>query len=260
MKEAIKEFLQRQEIENYQQLNKWLTDYLESAQIQKHIFLGKFDKGDLQDFQQLISLFKEGKHSELEQLFSFLPAEQTKKPNSYFEEWMKNPSKQSKSFDESWSTNLTLDPSEILFFTVEPFNNRNIRHKCQKERKQQIIKDIQSEIPEHLKQQLLSPEGIKHNQDKLEMSRLFEQFPNALKAIVECSTYGAKKYNEKDKWDNFRSVKGGSKAYMDALVRHLAEGWKNKDTESNLHHVAHIAWNSLAALELFLDSTCTDKK
>lgn len=247
MKEAIKEFLQRQEIENYQQLNKWLTDYLEFPQIQKHIFLGRFDKGDLQDFHQLISLFKEGKHSELEQLFyldfPFLAAEQTKKTNSYFEEWMKKPNKSITNssredvFDEIWKTSLTLDPSEIKFINQEHLTKSN--------RDAVIFATV--------------PKGIKHNQDKLEMSRLFEQFPNALKAIVECSTYGAKIYNEKDKWDNFRSVKGGSKAYMDALVRHLAEGWENKD-ESGFNHLYHICWNALAALELFLDSTCTNKK
>lgn len=258
MKEAIKEFLQKQEIENYQHLNKWLTDYLESAQIQKHIFLSKFDKDSLKEFQKLLNLFKEGKHSELEQLFyldfPFLSAEQTKKPHLYFGEWMQKPDKglqgyskntasaeinniegvndgNEKSFDVLWVTNST--PLSAVNFV---------------------------EKNKVLKQQSLTHEGIKHNQDKLEMSRLFEQFPNALKAIVECSTYGAKKYNEKEKWDNFRSVKGGSKTYIDALVRHLADGWDNKDTESNLHHIAHIAWNALAALELFLDSACTDKK
>jgi len=97
--------------------------------------------------------------------------------------------------------------------------------------------------------------GVKHNQHKLPMSKLFEQFPNALQAVVLSSFYGANKYNETGKWDNFSKVEGGSKTYIDALFRHALD-IENQDEESGLPHLFLTAWNSLAALELF----CREKE
>lgn len=96
--------------------------------------------------------------------------------------------------------------------------------------------------------------GKKHNQNKPQMSRLFEQFPNALQIIVLASTYGANKYSEGSQWDNFLSVPGGSKSYLDATLRHFIDP-DNQD-ESGLPHIGHFAWNALAALELF----CREKE
>lgn len=99
-------------------------------------------------------------------------------------------------------------------------------------------------------------EGVKHNNNKLEMSRLFEQFPDALQAIVLCSTYGAKKYKETDVWDNFKKVPGGSKTYEDALVRHFLDDKFDKD--SGMPHLFHRAWNALSALQLWIEEEGID--
>jgi len=102
--------------------------------------------------------------------------------------------------------------------------------------------------------------GVKHNQSKLPMSKLFEQFPNAIQASILASSYGANKYKEGEVWDNFKNVSGGSKTYLDALTRHLTEGAYNEDEESKLPHLFLILWNSLSATEMYLKEQKIDIK
>lgn len=75
-------------------------------------------------------------------------------------------------------------------------------------------------------------------------------FPRALKAVADVSAFGASKYA----WKGWESVPDGVNRYANALGRHITdeaiEGPITKD--SGLLHKAHIAWNALAALELYL--------
>jgi len=95
-------------------------------------------------------------------------------------------------------------------------------------------------------------EGQKFNGDKLPMDIVIcKQFPDALKAIAQCTEYGHQKYIETDEdYQNFRKVPGGSQTYADALLRHSME--PGNDPESGLPHKYHKAWNALAELELWL--------
>jgi len=96
-------------------------------------------------------------------------------------------------------------------------------------------------------------EGQKFNILKPQLSLLFKQFPKALEAIVRCSEYGHEKYKETDKdYLNFKRVKGGSKDYADAGLRHRIQ--KGIDLESMLPHCYHVAWNALAELELLIEN------
>lgn len=95
-------------------------------------------------------------------------------------------------------------------------------------------------------------EGRKDNKEKLPMSVLFTQFPNALKAVIACSKYGHEKYKDTDKdFLNFKRVVGGSRNYADAGIRHRLE--EGLDSESGLPHQYHIAWNALAELQLWIE-------
>lgn len=75
-------------------------------------------------------------------------------------------------------------------------------------------------------------------------------FARALKLVVQVGTYGANKYSE----DGWKSVPNGEKRYRDAFVRHLLDymGGERLDPESKLPHLAHIAWNALALIQLDL--------
>lgn len=91
---------------------------------------------------------------------------------------------------------------------------------------------------------------MKFDNDKQLAGVLFEDFPNALSAVIEIATFGANKY----KRNSWRTVSNGMQRYTDAMVRHqLAIGrGEVYDPESNLLHHAHFAWNALATLELLL--------
>lgn len=98
--------------------------------------------------------------------------------------------------------------------------------------------------------------GEKTNKNKPQLSLLFKQFPKALEAIVRCSEYGHKKYKETDAdYLNYTRVYGGSKTYADASLRHRLE--QGNDLESKLPHQFHVAWNSLAELELWIEENKT---
>jgi len=130
------------------------------------------------------------------------------------------------------------------------------------------MRDTEQELTseEHIEEQLVFNEGClmsqefgkKETENKLPMSILFKQFPDALKAIVKCSEYGHKKYSDTDQdYLNFRRIKGGSKAYADAGLRHRLE--IGDDLESYLPHPYHIAWNALAELQLWIEETTLNK-
>lgn len=85
--------------------------------------------------------------------------------------------------------------------------------------------------------------GAKLDAGKLRAG-LLHDFHNALRAVAEVSTFGAKKYAP----HSWLHVPNGEERYFDALWRHLlADGI---DPDSNLDHLHHAAWNLLAIIEL----------
>jgi hypothetical protein len=79
---------------------------------------------------------------------------------------------------------------------------------------------------------------------------LVSYFPRALDAVATVSTFGAAKYA----WGGWRHVDDGLNRYSDALMRHILSESKGEffDSDSELPHAAHAAWNALARLELLL--------
>lgn len=75
-------------------------------------------------------------------------------------------------------------------------------------------------------------------------------FPLAIAAVATVSSFGASKYA----WNGWRSVPDGINRYSDALVRHILDQSTGEAVapDSGLLHAAHVAWNSLAVLELLL--------
>lgn len=103
--------------------------------------------------------------------------------------------------------------------------------------------------------------GQKFSGNKLPMYKvLVKQFPRAFQEVARNSNAGHQKYIETDSnWDNWKHVKGGKEAYLDAALRHLLQSENetyDKDTEpyGGTRHLAAVAWNLLAALELELIS------
>ena len=90
--------------------------------------------------------------------------------------------------------------------------------------------------------------GAKLDAGKPRLGLVLGDFGNALIAVGEVGTFGAKKYTE----HGWLSVENGEARYTDALYRHMVkEGvGETVDKDSDLLHAAHTAWNALARLEL----------
>ena len=92
--------------------------------------------------------------------------------------------------------------------------------------------------------------GAKLDAGKVRAGLVLGGFGRALMAVGQVGTFGAAKYTD----NGWMSVPQGAERYTDALYRHLlAEGQgQAADTDSQLLHAAHAAWNALARLELIL--------
>ena len=90
--------------------------------------------------------------------------------------------------------------------------------------------------------------GAKDDKGK-PMAGVLLDFSRALQTVVDVGTYGAKKYTR----TGWATVPEGSQRYLDAMMRHLLAmdvDPDGLDKETGLPHLAHVAWNALAVLEL----------
>jgi len=92
--------------------------------------------------------------------------------------------------------------------------------------------------------------GAKLDSKKNKLGLVLGSFAMALEQVGWVGTHGAAKYSP----DGWLSVPNGQERYKDALYRHLIayECGQDVDKDSDLLHLAHLAWNSLAILELEL--------
>ena len=81
-------------------------------------------------------------------------------------------------------------------------------------------------------------------------SGVLNYFPNAIKAVAECSRVGNEQHNAGKPlhWD--RSKSGDE---LDALTRHLIDHSVNPIDTDGMLHLAKVCWRSLAALEKELE-------
>lgn len=91
-------------------------------------------------------------------------------------------------------------------------------------------------------------EGAKHDAGKPLAGILYEDFPHALRAVIDVATFGANKYTR----SSWKSVPNAEQRYADAMHRHLlaAASGIERDEESGLSHLAHACWGALALLEM----------
>jgi len=91
-------------------------------------------------------------------------------------------------------------------------------------------------------------DGVKHDEGK-RMPRLLP--PQALGAIVDVLTFGARKYSP----DNWRKVPDARDRYTDAMLRHILAwmGGEANDAESGYPHLAHAGCCLLFLLQVELE-------
>jgi hypothetical protein len=91
--------------------------------------------------------------------------------------------------------------------------------------------------------------AIKYDKGKPRASLVMGYFPRALMEIAKVSTMGAEKYAAY----GWMHVPNALERYDDAMGRHYLNRYvEDVDPESDLDHLAHVAWNALAILELKL--------
>jgi hypothetical protein len=93
-----------------------------------------------------------------------------------------------------------------------------------------------------------STPGAKLDSGKPKAAVLLD-FALALRAVADVGTFGADKYSR----GGWQHVPNGEERYADAMWRHLLKSRHEElDADSGLDHLAHMAWNALAALDLKL--------
>ena len=89
--------------------------------------------------------------------------------------------------------------------------------------------------------------GAKLDQGKPRAALVLQDFGPALLSVADVGTFGAAKYTP----HGWLSVPDGEARYLDAAMRHLLK--RGDDPDSGIDHLAHAAWNILAALTLRVD-------
>lgn len=92
---------------------------------------------------------------------------------------------------------------------------------------------------------LESGTGIRHDQGKARISTLPGR---AIELVMQVGEFGAKKYGDHNYRGGMPITKFLDAAYRHAFVEFLFK-CNDIDTESGLPHLAHAAWNLLAAAE-----------
>lgn len=92
--------------------------------------------------------------------------------------------------------------------------------------------------------------GAKLDAGKVRVWLCIRGFSRALMAVADVTTKGAAKYTP----DGWRDVPNGQERYMDAMARHMLALGRGEqiDADTQCLHLAQVAWNALAALELEL--------
>ncbi len=97
----------------------------------------------------------------------------------------------------------------------------------------------------------------KYDQQKPNIQLVLGDFASALMKVSVVGTMGAEKYTP----HGWKTVPNGSERYSSALLRHWAKHSSGEltDDESGLSHLAHMAWNALAVLQLEIEAPKENK-
>lgn len=94
--------------------------------------------------------------------------------------------------------------------------------------------------------------GMKFDADKPRLGEMFLDFNIPLEQVARVWDFGTKKYGK----GNWQYVTNARNRYTNALLRHLAAETKSDwDSETQLLHAAHVAWNALARLHFIIQAT-----
>ena len=91
--------------------------------------------------------------------------------------------------------------------------------------------------------------GIKYDTGKPRIAEMIIDFADPLVEVSKVWSFGADKYTK----SNWKKVDNAIDRYTNAMLRHLiTETDQLRDSESELMHAAHVAWNALARLHFII--------
>ena len=117
--------------------------------------------------------------------------------------------------------------------------------------KKKLIQEVKEEIKKLEYDLTDDGTGKKYDGGKSMAGAVCRVFPHAILGIGQCIEFGTKKYPNPKNW---QLVENAFTRYQDSLMRHYLKflAGQERDTETNLLHLSHMAWNCLAILELYL--------
>lgn len=91
--------------------------------------------------------------------------------------------------------------------------------------------------------------GVKLDDGKPRLDLVLGDFSMALWLVGLVGTFGANKYSD----SGWQYVDDGIERYSSAMLRHYLKhkSGERLDEESDQLHLAHMAWNALAVLQLY---------
>ena len=94
--------------------------------------------------------------------------------------------------------------------------------------------------------------GAKDDSYKPRLDLVLGDFHRALWGVGLVGTFGANKYTDR----GWHEVPSAEERYLSAMLRHYLNYklGEELDKESNLPHLAHMAWNALAVLQLHMEN------
>ena len=94
--------------------------------------------------------------------------------------------------------------------------------------------------------------GAKDDNYKPRLDLVLGDFHRALWGVGLVGTFGANKYTDR----GWHEVPNAEERYLSAMLRHYFKYklGEELDNESNLPHLAHMAWNALAVLQLHMEN------
>lgn len=141
------------------------------------------------------------------------------------------------------------------YFERNPVNLTDVRKQAQTEAAERKLESTRASAESDPSGRSLNESGAKADAGKPRPALVFGGFSRALDAVVDVGTYGANKYTP----HGWVTVPDGQARYLDAMLRHQQEVFREgalavNHKDGDVYHLAQVAWNALAVLELAIRS------